>query len=60
LNRPLDQFEQTTALQVGADDRGDDACRRSVTGKIGNRHRDTVGTGTGDLDGQLAPRGSLQ
>jgi hypothetical protein len=52
----VDHPEQAASFQVGTNDRSDDARRSRVATKLGNRHRDAVGAGAGDLDRQLAMR----
>jgi hypothetical protein len=49
----IDQLEQPAALKIGPHGRGNDARHGWITGEIGNRHRNAVGTGTGDLDRKL-------
>ena len=49
----INQLEQTTALQIGADGCRNDAGGRRVAGQIGNRHRNPVSPSPGDFDGKL-------
>ena len=52
----VDQAEKAAAFQIAAHDAGQRTRQTGFADKVGNGHRNAVGTGTGDFDRQLGMR----